>query len=422
MKDPAIPGNPRAEILTAAQREGLAFRIGILENDLFVSELDFLNLTCCESGDLERWLTESWNEYDIRNVLAGSGDIGPQPWALVDERGAVRLFSPTSAALQADAELEIALAAPMLRPGYKPLTPSELLTWWDCLEQMRRLFVQGCRVWRQDEWHGLGRSQKVEALRCVNEIEQRIPLLGSRKPSHMTVQKTAIQQCMILMKTIAAYLGDGQRVIRFADVIFHQPQWWAALQEAVVECEWLDKRSPIEYLGKVASIKYDQNCPDYGGEDSQGVEHQRGAGGKIRRTDALRQLTITLEEIAEMPDQVLLERRFTQSSIGELLKAASNDAPLAKYVDAVIRNPKWKREDVWASLGLTETVGRAVDRRYRRLRKRLRDLGAGMEWRTVPQPGISEGSQFTVFQVLADGTRGAKFGVTQHKLLITSEK
>jgi hypothetical protein len=127
---------------------------------------------------------------------------------------------------------------------------------------------------------------------------------------------------------------------------------------------------------------------------------------------------MSLEEIALTPDEALFERRFTERSVSELLKAAE-DPLLAAYVRARVRNPQWKRRDIWISLGWPEKTGKAVDRQYRRLLQRMKDLGAGMEWRVVPKPGISEGSQLTYFEVLADGTRGGAFGVHQHKLLKT---
>jgi hypothetical protein len=62
-----------------------------------------------------------------------------------------------------------------------------------------------------------------------------------------------------------------------------------------------------------------------------------------------------------------------------------------------------------------------VDRQFRRLRQRLKQIGAGMEWREVPS-GISNASQTTYFETLLDGKRGTKFGVVQHRLLKTQEK
>jgi hypothetical protein len=126
--------------------------------------------------------------------------------------------------------------------------------------------------------------------------------------------------------------------------------------------------------------------------------------------------------MADTPDEALLERRFTERSVSELQKAAEVEPLLAKYVHARIRNPEWKRSDIWNSLGWSEKKGKAVDRRYRRLLQHMRAIGAGMEWRNLPNPGISGGSQFTYFEVLADGTRGSAFGLVQHKPLKTEEK
>jgi hypothetical protein len=49
-------------------------------------------------------------------------------------------------------------------------------------------------------------------------------------------------------------------------------------------------------------------------------------------------------------------------------------------------------------------------------------MGAGMEWREMPSPGISNASQTTYFETLLEGKRGARFGVMQHKLLKQQER
>jgi hypothetical protein len=64
----------------------------------------------------------------------------------------------------------------------------------------------------------------------------------------------------------------------------------------------------------------------------------------------------------------------------------------------------------------------AVDRKFRRLRKQLRDRGAGMALRQVPTPGISDANQMAYFETLYDGARGRERGVWQHKPLKIDEK
>ncbi len=415
-----------ATILTNEEREELALILGVPREHLFISEPEFLALSGYRPEFLEWWLNDSWNQHNIGAVLAGDEEAGSQPWALVNkETDTIRLFSPLRAALLADAEREISIAQQYLKPGHEPSSACQLIDWWDFVAYMRKRFMMGCRLWREEDlWHGARRQEKHAALNCVAELEKRIPVLSSRHPWHMAEQLSTIQKCLVLMSKIAGYLGDAERVKRFTKVLIQAPERWAAYLEATIDSQWLDSRKPIRYLTKVTATKYHNEVrPDISiGLDSQKIEHRPGHGGKCKPSDALGRAHLSLEEIAEAPDEALLERRFTERSVSELQKAAEGNPLLGEYVRALIENPRWKRPDIWNSLGWSENKGKAVDRQYRRLRKRMKVLGAGMEWRTVPKPGISEGSQFTYFEVLADGTRGRAFGLLQHKPLETEEE
>lgn len=103
------------------------------------------------------------------------------------------------------------------------------------------------------------------------------------------------------------------------------------------------------------------------------------------------------------------------------MAAAADDPMLDEYVHALVLYPNWTKGAIWGKLGWAEREGKAVDRRYRRLRKRLKEIGAGMEWREMAEPGASA-SKTTYFEVLKDGTLGRQFGVIQHKPTETDEK
>jgi hypothetical protein len=100
-----------------------------------------------------------------------------------------------------------------------------------------------------------------------------------------------------------------------------------------------------------------------------------------------------------------------------LEEKAREDPLLTDYLNAVTSNPKRKRADIWRELGWNEQQGKAVDRKYRWLRKLLKAQGAEMEWREAPLPGASDASKFFRFEVLQDGAKGNRFGVYQHKSL-----
>src|SRR5262249_51370377 len=93
-------------LLTDEEREKLSAMLGVPKGDLVINESEFLAQTGCPPEKLETWLETSWTQYDIRAVLAGTEKVGPQPWLLANERDqTVRLFSPSSEAIRADAQV-----------------------------------------------------------------------------------------------------------------------------------------------------------------------------------------------------------------------------------------------------------------------------------------------------------------------------
>ena len=162
--------------------------------------------------------------------------------------------------------------------------------------------------------------------------------------------------------------------------------------------------------------------PDTPGRDSQRVKHGLVIGDKIKGTDAMSETLIQLEEIAEMPDEALMEPRYTERSLSELRKAAEKSPDLKRYFDTLFRNPYWTLRDIGCCLGWSDNKARAVDRQYRRLLQRIKELGLGIEYRTSPHSGVSHARQTTYFEVLGNGKWGKRFGLIQHKPLKTSDK
>jgi hypothetical protein len=296
-----------------------------------------------------------------------------------------------------------------------------VLDWWEFLEQERKLFMDACRAGRAHHWR---KEEEAVALQCVAEIETRIPPLNSRRLRDVTAQWNAIEKCTVLCVQLSTYCGDVANAERLAELITHQKHRWAALVEAVCSSRWLASDSPLAYLNRTMQPIYRQVQPDRAGRDSQGMDHRAGRGGATKRSDALYGFNtplssnpLSLEEHVEQPSETVLERRFTQGSVLRLEEVARKDPRLAAYIREVVDNPKRKRADIWRELGWNEQQGKAVDRNYRRLRKRLKAQGVGMEWRLATVPGVSDASQFSYFEVLADGAKGSRFGVYQHKPL-----
>jgi hypothetical protein len=439
--------------------ESLSDILGFPKDQLTRSESEFLAETGCPPKSLEIWLMTFWVQHDIRAVLAGTQTVVRQPWLLRSNcDGTVRLFSPSDRLVLANAAQEIAMSARYEVPGegQEPLSAEDLLAWWDHLDKARSLCVNLCRASRAHDWSEATAPQKTTILACLEEIEKRISILWLRSLQEVGEQLDAIEKCMILGAQLAGYCGDVAVAMAFAEEITHDKRRWASFLEALVGSRWLDSDSPRAYLNRTTQTVYIKGRPDRAGRDSQGMYHRAGQGGVTKPSDALYGFNIpsrgaerikksdppptpeelaydyaprgstncshSLEEIVEKPSEPILERVFTQQSVRELEEAARKDPRLTAYIRVTASHPKWKRAAIWQSLGWNEQDGKALDRRYRRLRNRLRTQGAGMEWREIPELGVSQASQNVYFEVLQDGARGSCFGLYQHKSLKTKEK
>ncbi|HEY7334977.1 MAG TPA: hypothetical protein VH639_08840 [Bryobacteraceae bacterium] len=299
----------------------------------------------------------------------------------------------------------------------------EMLAWRWALDRARWACQACCYSWRTMHLGKLPNEQRKAALSCIEQMESRVTILLSGRLADMSDQIEACKKCVVLSAQLAGYADETASIMLYAEAIVHHESRWAAFLEALISTEWLESKKSFGYLNTVTGRLYRREVrPDVSGKDSQGFDHRAGPGGRIKGSDALQSSHLKLDEVAELPDHVFLERRYTERSVSELRKVAEGDPQLREYIEAIIRNPKWKRPDVWASLGWDEKVGQRVDRRFRRLRQRLKEMGAGMEWREMPSPGISNASQTTYFETLLEGKRGARFGVMQHKLLKQQER
>jgi hypothetical protein len=414
--------------LNKEDRQSLSQVLGIPEDFFILPESVFAAHFGCSARSLETMLKTEWVQHDIQAVLAGTEKVGRQPWLLRNEQeGTVRLFSPSDATLLADAREEIELSARFEKPGQAPVSAADVLDWWEILERDRKLFMDACRAGRAYRWR---EEDEAVALQCVAEIETRIPTLNSRRLWDVRAQWNAIEKCTVLCVKLSTYCGDVANAERLAELITHHKHRWSALVEALCCSRWLASDSPLAYLNRTIQPIYRQGRPDRAGRDSQGMGHRAGQGGATKRSDALygfntprssagkpARYPLSLEEHVEQPSETVLERRFTQGSVLRLEQAARKDPRLAAYIKEVVDNPERKPADIWRGLSLSELEGKAVDRKYRRLRKRLKAQGAGMEWRLATVPGVSDASQFSYFEVLADGAKGSRFGVHQHKPL-----
>lgn len=278
--------------------------------------------------------------------------------------------------------------------------------WWDQAEWFRRGYADFCSRIRHSL---LGRatdpSQRKAIWELATLIEDRISVFRARGferrdgglvPLYARDQMKAAKVCTSAFAALAVYWGDSGLIQSHCDTLTGHSENWAAFSRALTENRlkgWKDWRTAKEPFLWIKHVTYTNTVNEKEADES----------------DAL-----PLEEVAETPGDAILERRYTFRSISELEAAAKDDPEMSEYIAAKIRYPDWNRADLWRQLGWDARRGEAADRRFRRLRERVKNIGAGIEWRTVPVIPGTAGSVTTYFETLHDGAMGAEAGVWQH--------
>ena len=184
------------------------------------------------------------------------------------------------------------------------------------------------------------------------------------------------------------------------------PDKWLALSQAVVENhlegqkDWRHANEPAQWVKGVTN--------------TIARKESRVAWQAVDRSEDPD--VISLEEIVESTIEGLLEQQYSFQSVAQLEAAAQEDPETAEYLSCKIRNPSWSCDAISRHLNWDEKRGRRIDRRFRRLRRKIRNLGAGIQCRDYKPPvGISEANFTAHFEQLFDGTRGRGTGVWQHR-------
>ncbi len=269
-----------------------------------------------------------------------------------------------------------------------------MLRWVEVLAEFKRDMVEiahSARVYFLKPALDVVARKRVFDL--ISTVEDSLPFFEPLGWKCVELQQTKIQACQAACAALGVYADQVASVKTFCEAIVGLRSKWEAFSVALVENglhDWRDWRQhprPFLWLKKVTSDIANKQALDY-------TEDQE---------------TISLEEIAEVPGQALMERRYTVKSVAELQQAAENDPEMREYISAKIRFPKFARTDIWRELGWDLRRGGRVDRRYLRLRKQLRDEGIGMEWRSSPSLS-GDASWASFFEVLYNGAKGRKAG------------
>ncbi len=281
----------------------------------------------------------------------------------------------------------------------------EVWNWFILMDQTYEAFVRVGALLRSEIISmPPGSAERVQE--CLNDIELLRPLFLCRDLSLVPEQQRCKDACGMLYNEAAVWAEQNGCLKIMAQFITGSADKWQSLSQALVENklngqkDWRDAKSPVKWV----KARTNQIA-------SKEARLQKFALNYSREPK-----TIGLEEIAESPMEVLLVRKYTHHSIEQLRTAAAEEPELAVYIRCKVRFPSWTSEAIWHHLGWDELRGKRIDRRYRRLRRRLRELGHGIQCREYrPRPGLSDASSTVYFEELFDGERGSGMGVWQHR-------
>lgn len=283
---------------------------------------------------------------------------------------------------------------------------SEVMDWLDFMAQVYCHNSIVCEFFRA-ELPSMSFQHAKRAEACIREIEEMMPVFTRRHPSLFPLQQRCKDLCVILCGELMIWAGHTACIGTFSKHIAGSADKWPYFSRVLVENnllgqrDWRQASSPANWV-KAATNNIAQKeywVPDYA-VDPKGNKEK---------------LSIEAEEVADLPSEALVERRYTQRSLAELEAAVRDDNEVAEYLRSKIRYPDSSRDQIWQQLGWDTARGERVDRRYRRVRKQLRAIGAGMQCRYRSRYGLSEASFTSYLEPLWDGSHGQENGVWQHR-------
>jgi hypothetical protein len=282
---------------------------------------------------------------------------------------------------------------------------SEVLDWAALMNDVHKVMRRTCALLRH-EIAAMPTESAARVQECLHQIERMMPLFLRRDLALIPEQQRCKDIFGMFYSAAMVWAGRKDCLESFARFITGSSDKWLALSSALVENhlkgqkDWRHSYSPVKWVKGVTNniAEKESRTSHYAVDPSNEPD------------------TVSLEEIAELPIEGLLQRRYSYQSVGELEAAAKEDPETAAFLSCKIHNPSWSCEAISRHLGWDERHGKRVDRRCRRLRNRFKELGAGIQCREYgPPPGITEANCTTYFEELYDGSRGRRTGVWQHR-------
>jgi hypothetical protein len=282
---------------------------------------------------------------------------------------------------------------------------SEVMDWFDLMNQVQYHCWLGRRFFRA-HMASMAPQDAVQAMECLHQLERIMPIFNRRHLGLIPEQQRLKDVCICLLSELILCTCDAEAVQLLSHHIAGSAGKWEFFGRALVENrlfsqkDWRQAKSPAKWLKTVTNKLADSEywvC-NHAVDPSENVNK------------------VSLEEIAELPGEAIFERKYTHRSVAELEAAVKDDPDVAAYLAAKIRFPAWRREAIWRHLEWRKEFGERVDRRYRRARNLIREMGAGIQCRDYsPGTGVSDANCTTYFEPILNGSLGSKTGVWQHR-------
>jgi hypothetical protein len=169
---------------------------------------------------------------------------------------------------------------PLEHDGWERWSVYKAQAWCEYLNEMHHFFRVCCDSWRSI-LRTFDRQHRERALKCIDEIEKRIPVLHSARLADVLAQRAAIEQIVLLNAKLTVYAGHSEPLQRCSNSLTPGRSELDSFQRSAAFClavlgddlvgqkEWLDQNDSLQWVqaetNRLASI-YDND----GRRDSNG--------------------------------------------------------------------------------------------------------------------------------------------------------
>jgi len=276
------------------------------------------------------------------------------------------------------------------------LSHGERRGWWEFCLDMNEFFgaLMSSHVLHRDQ------EQQLARLRWI--LLKGTYVFSTQDPALRGEQARYVELCVVIAAAFAVIVDDQEGILETFHVFGARRFWsnddpkWFAEAEAIMENrlswqkDWEHAISPVRWIKIVSKRIHNRHALGEAPAVSDALyttpTRKRDEGQTCREV-------IPLEETGNLSDigHESLLPRWIDASLGQLKLAVQEDEDLRAYIE--LRTQGYKPQPAWIRLGWDVRRGRAVDRRFRRLREKIKTSGFDYEARDVDlEPGRSDAS------------------------------